>query len=60
MYVHWYYCIVLNPNSFYKISRKTLKKQQISRNSKLRYIYLNKKADPQLKCIAIEAIMFFF
>ena len=43
---------------FNRINDKTLNHQRISNDSKLRYIYINKKADPQLKCIAIQAIVF--
>ena len=57
-YFTWYLCVIIWPN-FGGISDKTLKRQQIPKDSKLRYIYINKNAYPQLKCIAIEAIVFF-
>lgn len=60
MFIHRYSFLVINPICFHGISQNTVEKQQISKNSKLRYIYLNKKAGPQLKCIAIESIIFFF
>ena len=58
-YLEWYLFVIVLPNSFDKISEKTLDKQQISNDSKLRFIYINKKAFPQLRCIAIQAIIFF-
>ena len=57
-YFTWYLCVIIWPN-FGGISDKTLKRQQIPKDSKLRFIYINKNASPQLKCIAIEAIVFF-
>ena len=58
-YFMWYFNFIIDP-SFYDISDKTLKRQQIPKDSKLRFVYINKNAYPQLKCIAIEAIIFFF
>lgn len=58
-YFTWYLCVIIWPN-FGGISDKTLDRQQIPKDSKLRLIYINKNAYPQLKCIAIEAIIFFF
>ena len=58
-YLCWYLCVIIWPK-FYDISDKTLDRQQIPKDSKLRFIYINKNAFPQLKCIAIEAIVFFF
>ena len=57
-YLCWYLCVIIWPK-FYDISDKTLDRQQIPKDSKLRFIYINKNAFPQLKCIAIEAIVFF-
>ena len=57
-YFMWYFNFIIDP-SFYDISDKTLKRQQIPKDSKLRFVYINKNAYPQLKCIAIEAIVFF-
>ena len=57
-YFAWYLCVIIWPN-FGGISDKTLDRQQIPKDSKLRLIYINKNASPQLKCIAIEAIVFF-
>ena len=58
-YFTWYLCVIIWPN-FGGISDKTLDRQQIPKDSKLRFVYINKNAYPQLKCIAIEAIIFFF
>ena len=58
-YFTWYLCVIIWPN-FGGISDKTLDRQQIPKDSKLRLIYINKNASPQLKCFAIEAIVFFF
>ena len=58
-YFTWYLCVIIWPN-FGGISDKTLDRQQIPKDSKLRFIYINKNASPQLKCFAIEAIIFFF
>ena len=58
-YFTWYLCVIIWPN-FGGISDKTLDRQQIPKDSKLRLIYINKNASPQLKCFAIEAIIFFF
>ena len=58
-YFTWYLTCIIDPR-FYDISDKTLDRQQIPKDSKLRFIYINKNAFPQLKCIAIEAIIFFF
>ena len=58
-YFTWYLTCIID-SSFYDISDKTLDRQQIPKDSKLRLIYINKNAYPQLKCIAIEAIIFFF
>ena len=58
-YLVWYVFVIVLPNSFDSISNKTLNQQRISNDSKLRYIYINKKAYPQLKCVAIQAIIFF-
>lgn len=58
-YLCWYLCVIIWPK-FYDISDKTLDRQQIPKDSKLRLIYINKNAFPQLKCIAIETIVFFF
>ena len=58
-YFTWYLCVIIWPN-FGGISDKTLDRQQIPKDSKLRFIYINKNAYPQLKCFAIEAIIFFF
>ena len=58
-YFTWYLCVIIWP-SFAGISCKVLNRQQIPKDSKLRLIYINKNAYPQLKCIAIEAIIFFF
>ena len=57
-YFMWYFNFIIDP-SFYDISDKTLKRQQIPKDSKLRFVYINKNASPQLKCFAIEAIVFF-
>ena len=57
-YFTWYLCVIIWPN-FGGISDKTLDRQQIPKDSKLRFIYINKNAFPQLKCFAIEAIVFF-
>lgn len=57
-YFTWYLCVIIWPN-FGGISDKTLDRQQIPKDSKLRFIYINKNASPQLKCFAIEAIVFF-
>ena len=57
-YFTWYLTCIIDPR-FYDISDKTLDRQQIPKDSKLRLIYINKNASPQLKCIAIEAIVFF-
>ena len=57
-YFAWYLCVIIWPN-FGGISCKVLNRQQIPKDSKLRFIYINKNASPQLKCIAIEAIVFF-
>ena len=57
-YFTWYLCVIIWPN-FGGISDKTLDRQQIPKDSKLRLIYINKNASPQLKCFAIEAIVFF-
>ena len=57
-YFTWYLCVIIWP-SFAGISCKVLNRQQIPKDSKLRLIYINKNASPQLKCIAIEAIVFF-
>ena len=57
-YFTWYLCVIIWPN-FGCISDKTLDRQQIPKDSKLRLIYINKNASPQLKCFAIEAIVFF-
>lgn len=59
IYFYWYLCIIIDPKSFNRISDKTLEQQEISSDSKLRFIYFNKKAFPQLRYIAIEAIIFF-
>lgn len=59
MYIVWYLFLIILPNSFDRISENTLRRQEISSNSKLRFIYFNKNAFPQLKCIAIQAIVFF-
>ena len=58
-YFTWYLTCIIDPR-FNDISDKTLKRQQIPKDSKLRFVYINKNAYPQLKCIAIEAIIFFF
>ena len=58
-YFAWYLCVIIWPN-FAGISCKVLKRQQIPKDSKLRFVYINKNAYPQLKCFAIEAIIFFF
>lgn len=58
-YFVWYLFVIIFPNSFDRMSEKTLREQRISYDSKLRYVYINKKAFPQLKCIAIQAIIFF-
>ena len=58
-YFAWYLCVIIWPN-FGGISCKVLNRQQIPKDSKLRFVYINKNAYPQLKCIAIEAIIFFF
>lgn len=58
-YFTWYLTCIIDPR-FNDISDKTLDRQQIPKDSKLRLIYINKNAYPQLKCIAIEAIIFFF
>ena len=58
-YFTWYLCVIIWP-SFAGISCKVLNRQQIPKDSKLRFVYINKNAYPQLKCIAIEAIIFFF
>ena len=58
-YFTWYLTCIIDPR-FYDISDKTLDRQQIPKDSKLRFVYINKNAYPQLKCIAIEAIIFFF
>ena len=58
-YFAWYLCVIIWPN-FAGISCKVLNRQQIPKDSKLRLIYINKNAYPQLKCFAIEAIIFFF
>ena len=58
-YFAWYLCVIIWPN-FADISCKVLNRQQIPKDSKLRFVYINKNASPQLKCIAIEAIIFFF
>ena len=57
-YFTWYLTCIIDPR-FYDISDKTLDRQQIPKDSKLRFIYINKNASPQLKCFAIEAIVFF-
>ena len=57
-YFTWYLCVIIWP-SFAGISCKVLNRQQIPKDSKLRLIYINKNASPQLKCFAIEAIVFF-
>lgn len=57
-YFAWYLCVIIWPK-FDDISDKTLDRQQIPKDSKLRLIYINKNAFPQLKCIAIETIVFF-
>lgn len=57
-YFAWYLYVIIWP-SFAGISDKTLDRQQIPKDSKLRFIYINKNASPQLKCFAIEAIVFF-
>ena len=57
-YFAWYLCVIIWP-SFAGISCKVLNRQQIPKDSKLRFIYINKNASPQLKCFAIEAIVFF-
>ena len=57
-YFTWYLCVIIWP-SFAGISCQVLNRQQIPKDSKLRLIYLNKTASPQLKCFAIEAIVFF-
>ena len=57
-YFTWYLCVIIWP-SFAGISCKVLNRQQIPKDSKLRFIYINKNASPQLKCFAIEAIVFF-
>ena len=57
-YLCWYLCVIIDPR-FYDISDKVLDRQRIPKNSKLRFIYINKNASPQLKCFAIEAIVFF-
>ena len=57
-YFTWYLCVIIWPK-FDDISDKTLDRQQIPKDSKLRFIYINKNASPQLKCIAIETIVFF-
>ena len=58
-YFAWYLCVIIWPN-FGGISCKVLDRQRIPKNSKLRFVYINKNASPQLKCFAIEAIVFFF
>ena len=57
-YICWYLCVIIWPK-FGGISYKVLDRQRIPKNSKLRFIYINKNASPQLKCFAIEAIVFF-
>ena len=57
-YFAWYLSVIIWP-SFAGISCKVLNRQQIPKDSKLRFIYINKNASPQLKCFAIEAIVFF-
>ncbi len=57
-YFAWYLYVIIWP-SFAGISCKVLNRQQIPKDSKLRFIYINKNASPQLKCFAIEAIVFF-
>ena len=57
-YFAWYLYVIIWP-SFAGISCKVLNRQQIPKDSKLRLIYINKNASPQLKCFAIEAIVFF-
>ena len=57
-YFAWYLCVIILPN-FASISCKVLDRQQIPKDSKLRFVYINKNASPQLKCFAIEAIVFF-
>lgn len=58
-YFYWYLCVIIEAKPFVNISDKTFEQQKICSDSKLRFIYFNKKAFPQLKCIAIEAIVFF-
>lgn len=58
-YLVWYIFVIVFPNSFDRISNKTLNHQKISNDSKLRFVYINKNAFPQLKCVAIQAIIFF-
>lgn len=59
-YIVWYLFTIIFPNSFYKVSESTLEKQKISSCSKLQFIYAKKNSFPKLKCIALEAIIFFF
>lgn len=60
MFLFWYICVVISPNCFYNISEIVLEKEKISENSKLIFLYLNKKAFPKLRSIAIMTIILFF
>lgn len=48
------------PNCFTNISKKNLKKEHISYNSKLNLLYLKKDVDPKLRLVALDAILLFF
>ena len=60
LFIHRYFCTMIFPNCFTNISRKNLKKEQISDNSKLNLLYLKKDVDPKLRLVALDAILLFF
>lgn len=40
LYIVWYMFLIILPNSFDRISENTLRRQEISSNSKLRFILI--------------------
>ena len=58
-YFLFYFRLILFPHDINVSSDRVYYNQKIDENSKLKFIYFNKEAEPKLKIIAYEAILFF-
>lgn len=53
LFLFWYVCTIISPNCLNNVSNEYLLKNEISKNSILNKIYINKRVFPRIKLIAI-------